>query len=75
MIKAPENTRTKKLFTFLDSLIGLCYSLQKSIDSITKSDNHNTMKKLSHIDSEVDIQTVDVTQMAKTIRAAKAREV
>jgi cyclic pyranopterin phosphate synthase len=63
------------MFTFLDSLIGLCYSLQKSIDSITKSDNHNTMKKLSHIDNEGDIQMVDVTAKAKTIRVAKARGV
>ncbi|MFZ1037335.1 MAG: hypothetical protein WAN57_09015 [Smithella sp.] len=33
------------------------------------------MKKLSHIDNEGDIQMVDVTVKAKTIRVAKARGV
>jgi cyclic pyranopterin phosphate synthase len=33
------------------------------------------MKKLSHIDNEGDIQMVDVTAKAKTIRVAKARGV
>ena len=73
--QSSEKRMNKKMFTFLDSLIGLCYSLQKSIDSITKSDNHNIMKKLSHIDNEGDIQMVDVTAKAKTIRVAKARGV
>ena len=67
--------RIKKLFTFLDSLIGLCYSSLKSTDSVIKSNNHNAMKKLSHINNKSDIQMVIVTEKAKTIRIAKARGV
>ncbi len=75
MSKDLKTGRIKKLFTFLDSLIGLCYSSLKSTDSVIKSNNHNAMKKLSHINNKSDIQMVIVTEKAKTIRIAKARGV
>ena len=44
----------------------------KSIDSIINSKD-TAMKKLSHINNEGDVQMVDVTAKADTIRKAKAR--
>lgn len=42
-------------------------------DSITNSEKNNVMKKLSHINQAGNVQMVNVTAKAKTVRKAKAR--